>query len=279
MDLSVVIPIHDEAPVLAELVARVRTAAVSCAAAVEVILVDDASRDETASLAARLSDDVVRFVHLSAQHGQTGATLAGLARARGDVTVVLDGDLQDPPEHIAALVAALRDRRDRDVAFAVKTSRAESRGARAAFALYHAAQRTFGDGTMPPGAGSYCAFRASVREAVLAAPRSRANVATLVGRRGARHVAVPYEKAARHHGASQVGVAGLTREALDSLAMTGALSRLVVAVGALATAGAVPCVSRRRRVGAALTLGIATLAARALARGYERRLGREDVAT
>lgn len=278
MDLSVVIPIHDEAPVLAELVARVRTAAVSCAETVEVLLIDDASRDETASLAASLSDDVVRFVHLSAQHGQTGATLAGIALARGALTVVLDGDLQDPPEHIAALVAALRERSDCDVAFAVKSSRGESPGARAAFALYHLAQRAFGDGSMPPGAGSYCAFRASVREAVMAAPRSRANVATLVGRRGARHVEVPYEKAARPRGVSQVGVAGLTREALDSLAMTGALSRLVVAVGALATAVAVPCVARRRRVQAALTLGIATLAARALARGYERRLGREDVA-
>ncbi len=279
MDLSVVIPVHNEAPVLSELVRRSRAAAVSCAPLVEVILVDDASRDETASLAPALSDDVVRFVHLSAQHGQTGATLAGIAAARGTLTVVLDGDLQDPPEHIPALVAALRERGDCDVAFAVKTSRGESHGARLAFALYHAAQRAFGDGSMPPDAGSYCAFRATVREAVLAAPRSRANVATIAGRRCARHVAVPYDKAARSHGESQVGAAGLVREALDSLAMTGALSRMAVAVGALSTALVVPLVARRRRVETALTLGGVTLAARALARAYERRLGRDEAPT
>lgn len=275
MELSVVIPVHDEAAVLAELVTRVRAAA-SCAASAEVILVDDASRDETASLAPTLSDDVVRFVHLAAQHGQTGATLAGLALARGAITVVLDGDLQDPPEHIADLVAALRARADCDVAFAVKTSRAESRGARAAFALYHAAQRVFGDRSTPPDAGSFCAFRAAVREAVLAAPPSRANVATLVGRRGARFVSVPYDKAARARGESQVGAAGLVREALDSLAMTGALARIVVAVGALATTVAVPCVARRRRAKVAAALVVTTLAARALAVGYARQIGRED---
>lgn len=277
MDLSVVIPVHDEAPVLTELVTRVRAAAVSCAGRAEVLLVNDASRDETAALAETLSDDVVRFVHLDAQHGQTGATLVGLARAQGAITVVLDGDLQDPPEHIAALVAALREHADRDVAFAVKSSRAEPRATRAAFALYHLAQRTFGDDAMPPGAGSYCAFRATVREAVLAAPRSRANVATLVARRGARHVTVPYEKAARTHGVSQVGFAGLAREALDSLAMTGALSRMVVAGGALVTTVTVTSVARRRRIETAAALSLATLAARSLAGAYQRRLGREDV--
>ncbi|MFO0601697.1 MAG: glycosyltransferase [Polyangiales bacterium] len=240
MKLSVVIPVYNEAAVLPELTRRARAAALACDAEAEVILVDDASGDATRALAPALSDAVVRFVHLAQNRGQTGATLEGVAHARGRVVAVLDGDLQDPPEHVVALYAALAANPAADVAYAVKRSRRESPGARAAFALYHALQAAFGELPLPAGAGSYCAFRAGLRGGLLARPTSRANLATLLATGRAPFVAVPYDKDQRAEGDSRVGAWGLCREALDSLAATGALRRgaLAVAVGLAAGAAA-----------------------------------------
>jgi glycosyltransferase involved in cell wall biosynthesis len=250
MRLSVVIPVFNEAVVLPELARRARAAALQCGDDVEVILVDDASRDATRDLAVRLSDDVVRFVHLPHNRGQTGATLEGIARARGALIAVLDGDLQDPPELVAELVAALTARPDVDVAYAVKRGRAEPVATRALFAVYHALQSAFGDFPMPAGAGSYCAFRARLRDALLAAPRSRANLATLVAAQRPPCVAVPYRKERRVDGESRVGAWGLCREAIDSLAATGALGHgsRALSIGLLgaATVAAATAYERRR---------------------------------
>lgn len=270
MRLSVVIPVFNEAAVLPELARRARAAALRCGDEVEVILVDDASRDGTRDLAAGLSDDVVRFVHLDENRGQTGATLEGIARARGAVVAVLDGDLQDPPEHVAALYAALAARPNVDVAYAVKHGRAEPAPARAAFAVYHALQSAFGDFPMPAGAGSYCAFRARLRDPLLAASPSRANLATLLAAARPPFVAVPYRKERRVDGDSRVGTYGLCREALDSLAATGALGRAsrAVVIGLLGAATLAPPGLRIATMTAAAALGAASVAAVA---AYQRR--------
>jgi glycosyltransferase involved in cell wall biosynthesis len=278
MKLSVVIPVFNEAAVLGELARRARAAALACAAAAEVIFVDDASTDATRALAAGLADAVVRFVHLDSNRGQTGATLEGVARARGRVVVVLDGDLQDPPEHIPALYAALEAEPAAAVAYAVKRARHEPLGSRAAFALYHALQGAFGDLALPSDAGSFCAFRAGLAEGLLAAPRSRANLATLLAGQRRRYVAVPYEKHARADGRSRVGAAGLCREALDSLAATGALGNLARAA-AVASAGlsvaVAPQVWRAHAGLAALAVGAVGVA---LAAHRERRFAAERAA-
>lgn len=272
MRLSVVIPVFNEAAVLGELARRARAAALACDPASEVILVDDASTDATRALAAGLTDAVVRFVHLDANRGQTGATLAGIARARGRVVAVLDGDLQDPPEHVSALFAALRAHPEASVAYAVKRERAEAPGARAALALYHGLQRAFGDLALPPDAGSFCAFRAGLIEGLFAAPPSRANLATLLAGQRAPFVAVPYAKGRRADGGSHVGAWGLCREAIDSLAATGALGNgaRAAAVGwTLASAALAPQAWRGPSALAAASLGAALVA---LAAHHQRRL-------
>lgn len=278
MRLSVVIPVYNEAAVLDELTRRARAAALACGVNAEVLVVDDASTDGTEALAARLADDVVRFVRLAENRGQTGATLAGVARARGRVVVVLDGDLQDPPEVIPALYAALRDHPVAAVAYAVKRERREGASARAAFALYHGLQRAFGAHDLPPGAGSFCAFRARALPALLDGPPSRANLATLLARQGAASVSVPYTKERRAAGDSRVGAWGLCREALDSLAATGALANGARAA-ALGWTAASSLLAPHAWLGpsvlASSLCGVATVA---LASAYERRVTPERAA-
>lgn len=102
MDVSVVIPAHDEAPSIAGVVARCRA---HTPGLLEVIVVDDGSRDATASEAERAGARVVR---LDRNEGKGVALRRGIAEAQGEVLVFLDGDGQDWPEEIPALLEALR---------------------------------------------------------------------------------------------------------------------------------------------------------------------------
>jgi polyisoprenyl-phosphate glycosyltransferase len=102
--VSVVLPVYRNAPVLPELCRRIRAAFDS--RALEIVMVDDLSPDD--SLAVMQTLDVVA-VPLPRRTGQNGAILAGLARATQPLTCVLDADLQDPPEALPRMIARLSE--------------------------------------------------------------------------------------------------------------------------------------------------------------------------
>ncbi|MGL5097312.1 MAG: glycosyltransferase, partial [Planctomycetia bacterium] len=109
-ELSVVLPLYNEEEVFPEL--RLRLTAVleeigRAGRSWEVVLVDDGSRDRTNELAAAWCDaeDRIRLVELSRNFGHAAACTAGLEAAGGRAAVLMDGDLQDPPELIPLLIA------------------------------------------------------------------------------------------------------------------------------------------------------------------------------
>jgi undecaprenyl-phosphate 4-deoxy-4-formamido-L-arabinose transferase len=110
--LSVVVPIYNEEAGLAALFDRLYPALDKLGEGYELILVDDGSRDRSVRLLREQFErrpDVTRVVLLAANFGQHMAIRAGFERARGDVVVTLDADLQNPPEEIAKLVAKFRE--------------------------------------------------------------------------------------------------------------------------------------------------------------------------
>ena len=111
VDLSVVIPLYNEAPNIPELYRELRSALEATGRTYEIILVDDGSTDETYALAAGLhaDDPQVVVVQLRRNFGQTAAFAAGFAKARGQIIVTCDGDLQNDPADIATLLAKLDD--------------------------------------------------------------------------------------------------------------------------------------------------------------------------
>jgi undecaprenyl-phosphate 4-deoxy-4-formamido-L-arabinose transferase len=137
--LSVVIPIYNEEAGLAKLFARLYPALDALGYSYEVVFVNDGSRDASAMILAdqfRLRPDVTRVVLFNGNYGQHMAILAGFQATRGDITVTLDADLQNPPEEIGHLVAKMREgfdyvgsiRRDRqDSVFRTYASRAMNR--------------------------------------------------------------------------------------------------------------------------------------------------------
>ena len=107
--LSVVTPVFNEVDTVAELVARIKTAVatISPPIGLELIVVDDGSDDGTlARLTAFATEDPdLRVLELSRNFGHQAAITAGIDHSKGDAVVVIDGDLQDPPELIPTLVA------------------------------------------------------------------------------------------------------------------------------------------------------------------------------
>jgi undecaprenyl-phosphate 4-deoxy-4-formamido-L-arabinose transferase len=109
-DLSVVIPVYNEEDGLAALFARLYPALDALAIPYEVIFVNDGSRDRSAAVLKEQFDarpDVTRVVLFSANYGQHMAIVAGFAHVRGERIVTLDADLQNPPEEIGKLLAAM----------------------------------------------------------------------------------------------------------------------------------------------------------------------------
>jgi glycosyltransferase involved in cell wall biosynthesis len=108
-ELSVVIPLYNEAPTLEALYARLARVLGELRRPYEIIFVDDGSTDETFAILSRLAarDAAVRVVKLARNYGQTAALAAGFDRAAGSVIVAMDGDLQHAPEEMPKLLAKL----------------------------------------------------------------------------------------------------------------------------------------------------------------------------
>ena len=110
MELSIVIPVYNEEENVEPLIQEINAAVRPLGKPYEIVVVDDGSRDATFSVLARLHlrDSCLRVVRLKRNFGQTAAIAAGLAYADGDVVILMDGDAQNDPQDIPALLAELK---------------------------------------------------------------------------------------------------------------------------------------------------------------------------
>lgn len=139
VEVSVVIPVYNEEAGLQALFDRLYPVLDGLGTAYEVVFVNDGSTDQSARILARQfhqRPDVTRVVMFNGNFGQHMAILAGFEYTRGDIVITLDADLQNPPEEIPRLVAAIRDGHDyvgtirrqrQDTAFRRYASRAMNR--------------------------------------------------------------------------------------------------------------------------------------------------------
>jgi len=111
-EVSVVIPVYNEEAGLANLFARLYPALDKLGLPYEIIFVNDGSRDNSVSILAeqyRKRPDVTRVVLFNGNYGQHMAILAGFEQTRGEITITLDADLQNPPEEVHKLIAKMRE--------------------------------------------------------------------------------------------------------------------------------------------------------------------------
>ena len=216
--LSIVVPIKDEIDTLPELHRRLSNVLTGELSDGEIVFVDDGSGDGSARwIAERHADDPrVKLVRLSRNFGHQAAVTAGLAHARGRAVVLMDGDLQDPPELIPALVDRWRE--GHEIVHTVKTRRQESWARRLAFRTFYRMIRSLSSETdLPLQAGLFSLLDRRVVDELERMPERNRYLAGLRAWVGFRQTAVEYERDARWSGAPRVSVARLFRLAFDGI--------------------------------------------------------------
>ncbi len=167
MLLSVVVPCYQEEDNVLPAWEAIRAATAQLEADVEVVFVDDGSTDATLLKLRALAErePQVRYLSFSRNFGKESAMLAGLAHARGDAVVIMDGDLQHPPELIEQLLAKHAEGYDQVVARRTRSGDRRSRTFTAR--LYYAAVNRLIDVRLDDGMGDFRLLSRTATEALL----------------------------------------------------------------------------------------------------------------
>jgi dolichol-phosphate mannosyltransferase len=214
--LSVVAPMHDEEDIVGAFHAR--TVGALDRLEFELIIVDDGSRDGTGEQLRALAaaDERIKLITLSRNFGHQAAISAGLEHARGDVVVMIDGDLQDPPELIPEMVAAWRN--GADVVYAVRESREGETHFKIATARWF--YRLFAKLArieLAVDSGDYRLMDRAPLEALLAMPERNRFLRGMTVWVGFTQTAVTYRREARTGGKTKFTLAKMLRFAFDAI--------------------------------------------------------------
>lgn len=239
--LSVVIPLHNEAANLDALFTRLTAVLERTGMEWEIVCVDDGSSDDTLPrlAACHARESRVRVVGLSRNFGKEIAVAAGLRFARGDAVVLMDGDLQHPPELIETFLARWRE--GYAMVYAQRIGRrTESKRRRWAAALFYRLFARLGEVALPEGAGDFRLFDRKVVEVFNAfGERTRFNKG-LYAWLGFRQIGVPFDVPERNAGQTSWSFVRLVRFAVDGLmAFTTIPLRIWSYVGVLVSLGAI----------------------------------------
>jgi glycosyltransferase involved in cell wall biosynthesis len=237
--ISIVLPLYDEAAHVAELYRRTAETLDSAGLDFELICVDDGSADQTFAELEKLhaADGRVRAVRLKRNFGQHAAMHAGLVRARGDVLVTMDGDLQNAPEDIPRLVTAVEG--GADVASGRRAARRDSWGRTLPSRVINGMLRRFTNADISDFGCAFNAYRRSAVEPMLGAIGKQKFTKALVLSGGASVVEVDVAHSPRE-GRSRYSPLRLTRLALHVLAgfWPQPIQWIGVALGVLCTTAA-----------------------------------------
>ena len=235
--LSVVVPCFNEEAILRETHRRlVATLEAVPDLDFELVYIDDGSHDATLNVLRELqhADARVRVLALSRNFGQQMAVTAGLQCAAGDAVVVIDADLQDPPEVIPEMLD--RWRKGADVAYGVRTKRdGETRFKRWTASAFYRLLARLTDISIPLDTGDFRLMDRAVVNAFLAMPERDRFVRGMVAWLGFRQEPVPYRRAARVAGETGWPLRNMLRLATDGLVSFSLLPlRLATWLGLLA---------------------------------------------
>lgn len=216
-DLSVVIPVYSEADNLPKLYERLTAVLEPMGLRYEVVFVDDGSRDTSLALLRGMAAADVRVlvVELARNFGHQVAISAGLDHARGAAVVVMDADLQDPPEVLPQFIAKWRE--GHDVVYAIRAQRKEHVLKRVAYALFYRLLQRVSNIEIPLDAGDFCIMDRRVVDLLTDMPERNRFVRGIRSWVGLDQVGLAYERQARHAGRPKFTLTRLVYLALDGL--------------------------------------------------------------
>lgn len=235
--VSVIVPVYRNEASLQELVERIARTLTDAGRQFEIVLVDDGSPDRSWEIIEQLGTEHPQVVglKLSRNFGQHPAIAAGLERARGDLTVLMDADLQDEPEVLPTLLEKLEN--GCDIVYTVNVDAGGGGSSRLTSALFHYSFSKLTHIDVPQSIGTYRAFTRKFREAVLSYPERRPLYGPLMLYMGFTSAFVPVTRQpsrARTSGYTMLKRLGL---AIDTLASyTNVPHRILLLLGTVLTA-------------------------------------------
>jgi polyisoprenyl-phosphate glycosyltransferase len=236
--ISVVVPVYNEEenlPILHERLCQV----LSAVGSFEIVFVDDGSRDGSVTVITALQrhDPRVKLVRFSRNFGHQAALSAGIDHACGDAVILMDADLQDPPELLPELLAKWEA--GYHVVYAVRQKREEGMFKRVSAGLFYRILRRVSDVDIPVDAGDFCLMDRKVADVLRQLPERNRFLRGLRSWAGFKQVGVPYKRPARHAGEVKYTLRKMVNLASNGvMAFTSLPLRLASFLGVLtATAG------------------------------------------
>jgi dolichol-phosphate mannosyltransferase len=218
--LSIIVPCFNEEACLAELHERLSSAASKAVGDdYEVVLVNDGSKDSSWPLMRRIAEEDSRVVavNLSRNHGHQLALTAGLDLCRGGTILIIDADLQDPPELLGDMLEVMR-REQADIVYGVRKSRAGETAFKRATA--HGFYRLLSRATeveIPLDTGDFRLMSRRALNALLAMPEQARFIRGMVAWIGFKQVPFAYDRQSRFAGETKYPISKMMRFAFDAL--------------------------------------------------------------
>lgn len=217
--ISLVIPAFNEEAIIPELFKRLE-AVTPFLGEHEIILIDDGSRDQTANLIQkeilrRGVQNNIRLISFSRNFGHQTAITAGIDLAKGDAVVILDADLQDPPEVIEGFIQRWRE--GWLIVYGVRKKRKEGLLKRFAYKLFYRMLHALADVSIPLDAGDFCLMDRKVVDVIKSMPERNRFVRGLRAWSGFPSYAIEYERAGRFAGEPKYTIRKLIRLAMDGI--------------------------------------------------------------
>jgi len=216
VDVSVIVPVKDEAATVAELAARIAAALDRLGRSFEIVFVDDGSRDDTSARAraAHAADRRVKLVRLRRNFGKAAALCAGFDHSSGEIVVTMDGDLQDVPEEIPRFLAELEGK-GIDLVSGWKRNRRDPASKRWPSRLFNWVTRRLARVDLHDFNCGFKAYRREVLAEVAVYGELHRYIPVLASRRGFAVGEIEVQHEPRLHGRSKYGWDRLYKGLLD----------------------------------------------------------------
>jgi dolichol-phosphate mannosyltransferase len=217
-EVSIVIPLYNEEDVFDKLTQRLENVLAQFPWRTEIVLVDDGSTDSTEKLIKSKcqAHSYYQGVILSRNFGHQFALSAGLANVRAKKAVlVMDGDLQDPPELIARFFSKLED--GYDVVYAIRKTRKASLPKRIAYSLYYRIQRSVSNFKIPLDSGDFCMMSKRVVDQLNSMGEESRYIRGMRSWVGFQQIGLEYERPGRAEGSSHYTFRKLIQLALNGI--------------------------------------------------------------
>lgn len=214
---SIVIPIYNEQEIIPELYKRLKTVIDNLDKPAEVIFVDDGSRDDSYKILENIQkeDSRIKMLSFSRNFGHQVAISAGMDHASGEAVILMDGDLQDPPELIPSMAAKWKE--GFQVVYTVKLSRKENPLKRLAFHSFYRLMHAFASISIPMEAGNFSLMDAKVIAVLRSMPERHRYISGMRAWAGFKQTGIKFDREARFAGKPQMSIKKLISLALDGL--------------------------------------------------------------